>query len=254
MILSGMSRCGKTVLAWNMIAKDILGTDRLIIMCKARNQILFEQLDKLCESSPELAEKINIFDELKDIDELNIDPEERTTVFIDDFIENKDDPKLQAWFFRSRHKNADVLFTTQAFYNVPPAYRRNSNMIALFKGSCDHRDSRKKVWRDHFSDVPFDLFDKWYCKYVMNQGAVGKQREAHNFLLIDQETVDKMCKYRLNLDEYLAVPMENDFGPDNDDNPEDDMECNEIKNGEEESPKKRKYPQMHKKQKLSFIN
>lgn len=215
MILSGASRSGKTVAAWNIIFKyDLLDAERIVIMTTSGGQILYSQLQDLIESTPEYEEKIEIMNELVPIDDLGLDPEEHNCILIDDFIEKGEDPVLLPYFSRSRHFNADVLFTTQAFYLVPPSYRRNSNMIALFRGSCDHRDSRNKVWRDHFNDIPFDLFDQWYVKYLLApqsapeaiklQGT--KHEMGHDFLLVDYETPNRYLKYRRGLHEFLAVP------------------------------------------------
>jgi len=223
-IFAGASRSGKTVLAYNIIIKhNFLNAERIFFITASPAQLFYSQIQKLIDTTPEYQDKVSIIDHLVPIEELDMDENERNCILIDDFIERAEDPILVPYFTRSRHYNADVIFTTQALYLVPPSYRRNSNMIALFKGSCDQKDSRHKVWRDHFNDIPFELFDGWYVKFILapqskssaRSGAYDmrsaeernqKPESGHDFLLVDYETPNKFYKYRHGLHEYLPVP------------------------------------------------
>lgn len=218
MIISGRSNCGKTVLDYNvMIKHDLCEADRMIFMTTTIGQQFYTQLQELVETTPELKSQIEIYDHLLHIDELKLDKNIKNAISIDDFIERAEDPILMPYFTRSRPLNADVMFLTQAFYPVPPTYRRNSNLIALFRGSCDARDTRNKVWQDHCTDIPFELFDSWYRRYVLRKSTPSENNEwqngsEHDFLLIDQETTDLRLKYRHGLSEYLPVPIdENEY-------------------------------------------
>jgi hypothetical protein len=242
MILAGASGCGKTVLVDNLLIKyDFLNAERIFFITASPAQLYYSQMQDLIDTTPEYQDKIQIIDHLVPIEELGMDEHERNCIFIDDFIEQAEDPMLTPYFTRSRHYNADVLFTTQALYLVPPSYRRNSNMIAIFRGACDQKDTRIRVWRDHFNDIPIELFDHWYIKYILapqnsafdeeecganenenrvpNSGKSKKRRRAagsstaagrHDFLLIDYETPNRFLKYRHGLHEYLPVPVMDD--------------------------------------------
>jgi hypothetical protein len=225
MIIAGASNCGKSVLMYNMVfTYDLFNSDHIHIMAKTLDQPLYVQLIGLVDTTPEYQGKIEFHDELIPIDDLNLDPTEKNLAIIDDFVENVEDPILKAYIFRSRHKNCDVVILTQGIYIVPNCYRRNINMMALFKGSCNSRTTRQCLWRDHFTDIPFELFDKWYMQYVMadqsttankkRKNATGgsslsdsqQQQGGHDFLLIDFETTDRFRKYRHGLSDFLPVP------------------------------------------------
>ena len=228
-ITTGPSNVGKTYFLTNIILNIVNEYDKIYIFSPSLHQDLYQRLIKcfniyipihiisniLNEEDLDLViedivinkdfEKSNIEIEIyESIEELKFPQEynDRGIIILDDLNEKEmNDPRAQAMFKRSRHKNLSIFIISQDYYELPKkTIRANGNIYHIFKPN-NFLDVRN-IYQDKASmDMTLDEF-KYLTSTCWN--------ESFKPITIDM-TKDKLTgPYRLGLNS-IFVPNTSPF-------------------------------------------
>ena len=78
-------------------------------------------------------------------------------VYYDVMLDNKKETKL---FSRGRHKNADLIYVTQRYTQIPKIIRDNCNILAVLNGVDIH--TIRNIWQTWCSDMDFNKFRNFF--------------------------------------------------------------------------------------------
>ena len=185
-IITGPSGCGKSVILSNLILYIINEYDKIYIYSPSLHQDLYQRLIKCFSNYIPIHIIYNILNEedidvvieeivnnrdfqksdteietYESIEELNFPQEydDGGIIILDDLNEKEtNDPRVQAMFKRSRHKNLSTFNISQDYYELPQkTIRAKGNIYHIFKPN-NFLDVRN-IYQDKFSmDMTLDKF------------------------------------------------------------------------------------------------
>ena len=186
----GPSGCGKTNLILNIITRFLLTQDKrdsifskIFVFSPSatidRSFQIFEQNPIFNRPDKTIIKNILDYEAIQEIINRPYD-DEQILVYIDDFAGDKkalQDAVLHDLFFRSRHNNVSVIFTSQYYFQMPITERNNVNYLAMFQitKASDLSMVGRELATANFHD---DLFPK-----AMKLATEGGK---YNFLWIDR--------------------------------------------------------------------
>lgn len=191
LLVIGSSGSGKTLFIMNLVARWLLNPDGTSIFKKIflfTPSLLIDPSFQYLAHHREFGDPNKVYasniletDLINDIINRGYD-DEQVLVWLDDFASSKKDLQnkiLYDLYFRSRHNNISVIFTSQYFFQVPIQIRQNANYLALFAltGDRDLQLVRQELATARFHDKKFDE--------AMRLALEGN---IHNFLWIDRNT------------------------------------------------------------------
>ena len=201
MTIVGESGSGKSNLVANMILKNMLSFDKVIIVAHNPDQEIYDLLKEKFEAIAEEKEKplhdfLKIISNIKDFPVVEkFSGKYQILIVWDDWVMETPAHRLIADFYvRSRHKNISNIYLAQTFYDVPKVIRGNSNYFILFKGL--NKRSLDMLYRDLGFGIDKDLFIDIYEEAT---------RERYSWLLIDKVTEKRAMRFRQGFNKLLGV-------------------------------------------------
>ena len=191
MIIIGPSGSGKTQLLIDMIMRHMKWDKLYLIAPSVDDQRCYQVLKDFNERIVEITgengiEFITDMDEAPSVDDL--DREINNLVVYDDVMLDKQTNPARI-FSRGRHKNADVIYVTQKYSQIPCVIRENCNLVCIFSGIGKYTlQNIYQYWFD--GDMDFNQFRTFV--------ACAKRR-PHGFVTINMN--DPRAKYRIGLDQ-----------------------------------------------------
>ena len=110
-------------------------------------------------------------DVYKNIDEYNIDNENKILTVFDDMIADMTDNKklnsmLTELFIRGRKLNISLVFIRQSYFKVPKDVRLNTTHFLIMK--IPNKRELQQIAVNHSSDIDFKDFIRIYKNVLMN--------------------------------------------------------------------------------------
>ena len=175
-LIAGSSSSMKTNTSLNIL-KQMNGTfEKVIVVCKCKNEPLYEML------AEKLGDLIEFYENgvIPPLDKFT--GKEQIVVIFDDLMTMKNQNQIVEYFIRSRKKNISCMYLTQAYYKCPKSVRINCNYIILKKLSS--AKDLKSVLDDNALGVDLRQLEKIYTDCT---------RDKLNFLMIyvDNEPENK---------------------------------------------------------------
>lgn len=123
MIITGPPNRGKTLIAHN-----------IIIRCKPQfDEIFLVHIDSTSEEWGRLVEEENHLDCVPPLEFFNNDRDTKSLIILEDFQASKNDVNLNHLFrYTSTHCNVSVMLIFQAYFFIPPIYRRLTNIYIIY--------------------------------------------------------------------------------------------------------------------------
>ena len=228
-IITGPSKCGKSVFLTNIILKIINEYDKIYIYSPSLHQDLYQKLIKcfsnfipihiipniLNEKDIDIVigEVVNNKDFEKSVTEIetfdNIEElrfpqeyENNSIIILDDLNEKEiNNDKIQAMFKRGRHNNLSIFIISQDYYELPKkTIRANGNIFHIFKPN-------------NFRDVLNLYQDKSSMDMTLNEFKLLTStcwNEKYQPLTIDMTKAKYTGRYRLGLNS-IFVPNTSPF-------------------------------------------
>ena len=218
-LLIGTTGTGKTSVVLNMIFKDFLEFDVLMIFTKELAEPAYQyiinqfppdnvmNLDEQsgegdCSDSDEYTDledkQLLVSENIANLPDLNtLDEDKHYLVVIDDMVNetNSSHKAVKDYYIRGRKHNVSTLYLTQSYFKVPPIIRDNSKVFMFFK--TDNRRKLMELAKTFANDMDKEKFIKMF------QQATSK---PFNFFYIDVREENLSLKYRQNFDMLFAQP------------------------------------------------
>ena len=201
MSIVGESGSGKSNLVANMILKNILSFDKVIVVARNPDQEIYDLLKERFEAVAEEKDKplhdfFKIVSRVKDFPKIeDFSGKFQVLIIWDDWLlDNAANKIIDDYYVRSRHKNISNMYLAQSFYSVPKIVRKNSNYFILFRG-LNHRDL-SLLYQDLGFGIDKDLFIQIYDEAT---------KEKYSWILIDKLTEPKPLRFRKGFNKLLAI-------------------------------------------------
>jgi ABC-type dipeptide/oligopeptide/nickel transport system ATPase component len=175
----GSSGSGKTTTMIEIIHRMSGTFCEIIIVCKSKNQPLYQLLEEKCGDGVQFFEN-----ECPDIELFN-DKQPRLVIFDDIICDKKMQDPIGKFFVRGRHYLLTVCYLSQNFYSVPKLIRQQWNYIILKKVGSD-KDC-KLIVKEFGLELSANELVKLYKECTKEKG---------DFLMVDLE--DDQFKWRYN--------------------------------------------------------
>ena len=193
MIIIGPSGSGKTQLLIDMIMRHMKWDKLYLIAPSVDDQRCYQVLKDFNERILEITgengiEFITDIDEAPSLDDL--DREIRNLVVYDDVMLDKQKNPARI-FSRGRHKNADVIYVTQRYTQIPKVIRDNCNLLCVFNGVDTH--TLRNIWTTWCSDMDYNTFMNFFSH---------ARSTPHGFVTINIH--DPRTRYRIGLDRIFG--------------------------------------------------
>ena len=179
-LIAGSSSSMKTNTSLNIL-KQMNGTfEKVIVVCKCKNEPLYEML------AEKLGDLIEFYENgvIPPLDKFT--GKEQIVVIFDDLMTMKNQNQIVEYFIRSRKKNISCMYLTQSYYKAPKSVRINCNYIILKKLSS--KKDLKSVLDDNALGVDLKELEKIYSYAT---------KDKLNFLMIDVDN-EPHLKFRIN--------------------------------------------------------
>ena len=187
-IIAGNSGCGKTNLIMNLLLnKGWLNYNRVYLYTNTYDQDKYKLLENFFNML-EKGTKVKIYqrpnrDEI--ISPSSLDKELNNVVVFDDCMLDKQNIMAE-YFTQGRHKNCDIFYLTQSYYQIPKhTIRDNANFVILFK---QDKKSIQAIY-ESLSSGDMDLKEFKHLFYECT-------KDKYSFLTIDLSSDVKAGKYR----------------------------------------------------------
>jgi hypothetical protein len=133
MLVVGASGSMKTNSALDVFSKFSGTFMKLIVICRNRDEPLYQYLDETL--SPDQLDIIEIVgDDLSKLPSINeFDKSEHVLVIFDDLCLVKDQKDISEFFIRARKVGVSCMYLTQSYYSAPKVIRSQCNYIMLKK-------------------------------------------------------------------------------------------------------------------------
>ena len=193
LIMTAPSGSGKSNLLLNLVLqKNWLNWKKLYLICPTSDQPLYDILHEYGdEIGDESIEFINDVDDGPDPDDL--DPTFKNLIVYDDvFLDSQKNPAKI--FSKGRHKNADCIYLTQKYTQIPKVIRDNSNLLILFNGlDCHGIRGIHQTWCA--GDMSLEEFFTFFREAA---------KETFSFAVIDLTSSVQDGRYRRGFDEFYV--------------------------------------------------
>ena len=188
-IIIGPSGSGKTQLLLTLIMKYLKWDKLYLIAPSVNDQPCYQVLTDYNERAKEIAGE-DVIEIITDIDEAplvdDLDGDINNLVVYDDVMLDKQKNPAKI-FSRGRHKNADAIYLTQRYTQIPKVIRNNCNFLCVFNGVDTH--TLRNIHQTWCSDMDYNKFKNYFSH---------AQSIPHGFITINLH--DPVLRYRIGLD------------------------------------------------------
>lgn len=205
----GPSGCGKTQLFFNIIMKNWIEWDRIMIFARKLNSphnrhyktIKKFVTDYCIDNNIHIEDKMIMSTTLDDLPEID-DGEKykyidsKTIVVFDDFLTltKNEASKISKYFEYGRHNNMFIFWLAQSFFKSHPSIRSNCNVYSIFR-------MNRREFNSATLNIPIDDDQREFIK--KNFTKITKKK--YDFLHIDLTHKDEKYQIRKNLDTLLKI-------------------------------------------------
>ena len=162
MIIIGPSGSGKTQLLIDMIMRHMKWDKLYLVAPSVDDQRYYKVLKDFNERILEIKGEDGI-DFITDISEApqvdNLDASINNLIAYDDVMLDKQ-TNPAAIFSRGRHKNADIIYATQRYTQIPKVVRDNCNLLCVFNGVDTH--TLRNIWQTWCADMDYNTYTHYF--------------------------------------------------------------------------------------------
>lgn len=193
-IICGPSNCGKTNVIISLLeSPNGLHFENIYVYAKSLFQPKYVYLKKMLAS----IKGIGCFMFSSNDSVIALDQVRPNSIFIFDDVICEKQHNMRSYFCMGRHKSVDCFYLSQSYAHIPKhLIRENANLLVLFKQDTMNL---KHIFNDFnvSVDMSFNTF-KAICAKCWS--------EKYGFLVIDTERSQNEGKYRVQFDNFISIP------------------------------------------------
>jgi len=204
-LLSGLSGCGKTNCVVCPILQGNIKFDKLYLCTKSPDQDKYRFLIKWCNTIKEKVKEthgsdVDVIEICEDVSQIphvqELDPTIVNLMIFDDLLLEADpENKIESYFIRGRHTNANCIYMSQSYYKTPKKIRENCTYFSIFATS-----SRKEIIQlasEHALHFPYEKFKEIFVKATAPTSEM-----SHPFIFLDRVTSIPQMRIRKCFDHF----------------------------------------------------
>jgi hypothetical protein len=173
-VVEGPSMYGKTQYIINLLRRRYncftkkwengpLDGEAVHIVCPTFDQDLYKNIREIKDEEEEAFPELIFYEHMKDLPSLDSFKKGkiRQTVIFDDVMnmDNSIQNQIAEFFCRGRHKNLDIAYIAQLYYEIPKKVRKNANVLISFN---NNERTIENMHRDFGSGANIYKFKNWF--------------------------------------------------------------------------------------------